>query len=148
MTKIGYLNPWLYAGSILTAISGGLASTYQLDTGSPHWIGFQVLQGAGVGFSIQMPLVACMVVLSVADVSVGTAILTFFQFLGGSLFLAIGENILTQQLLKELATRAPTLDARVIVLAGATAVRQVVDAENLTAVLEAYNAAIISVFVS
>lgn len=95
-----------------------------------------------------MPLVACMVVLSVADVSVGTAILTFFQFLGGSLFLAIGENILTQQLLKELATRAPTLDARVIVLAGATAVRQVVDAENLTAVLEAYNAAIISVFVS
>ncbi len=89
-----------------------------------------------------------MAVLPQNDISIGNGIVVFFQFLGGAIFLAIAENLFTSQLVKELAIYAPAVNAEVVVAAGAAAVSSVVSPENLAAVLEAYNTAIVTTFVS
>jgi hypothetical protein len=93
-------------------------------------------------------MVAVMAVLPQKDTSIGTAIVTFFLFLGGSIFLIIAENLFNSQLVKQLAVYAPNVDAQLVVAAGAAAVSSVISSDSLPAVLEAYNQAIISVFVS
>jgi hypothetical protein len=148
VTKLGYFNPWLFFGSAMTAIAGGLFSTFHLDTDSGKWIGYQIFLGAGAGTAIQMPTIAVMAVLPKADVSIGTAISTFSQFLGGAIFLAISQNIFVSRLVKELTIHVPEVDPHMIVRAGATAIRRVVADQSLEGVLEAYNTAITSVFVS
>lgn len=95
-----------------------------------------------------MPLVAVQAVLPLAEVATGTAIIVFFQFFGGSIFLAIGQNIFESHLLKALVANVPSENAEMIIMAGAEAVRRIVRPEHLQAVLSAYNKAITDNFVS
>lgn len=94
------------------------------------------------------PLVAIQVVLPLEKVAVGTAINTFFQFLGGSVFLVIGQNIFQSTLIRALVANVRGEDPRVILRAGAEAARHVVAPENVPGLLEAYNDAITKTFVS
>lgn len=89
-----------------------------------------------------------MSVLPQNDISTGTAIVVFFQFFGGALFLGIGETVFVSRLVREIIDKAPGVDPAAIVAAGAEGVRKVVSGANLIAVLEAYNSAITIVFVS
>lgn len=89
-----------------------------------------------------------MAVLPQNDIPIGTAIIVFFQFLGGSIFLAIAENLFSSQLVNALAIYAPQVDAQAVISAGAESVRKVVSPENLYAVLVAYNTAIAKTMVS
>jgi hypothetical protein len=70
------------------------------------------------------------------------------RFLGGAIFLAIGESIFVQQLVKDIASMAPGVDANAVIIAGAQGVRKVVSAVSLAAVITAYNSAVTTVFVS
>lgn len=81
-------------------------------------------------------------------VSTATSIVVFFQFLGGSAFLAIAQNIFATHLVSELKAEAPALDSGLIIKAGAAAVRKVVRPEDLQMVLRAYDIAITDTFVS
>lgn len=58
VTKLGYYTPFVYASAVLMSIGAGLLSTFTTETGSPKWIGYQVIYGAGVGLGLQQPLVA------------------------------------------------------------------------------------------
>ena len=90
-----------------------------------------------------------MSILPQNDIPIATSISVFFQFFGGSIFLAIGENILVSRLVSALHTYAPTLDAKTIVAAGAEGLRKVVAMEDPTALanaLHAYDIAITSTF--
>jgi hypothetical protein len=89
-----------------------------------------------------------MAVLPQNEISIGNATVVFFQFLGGSIFLAIAESVFTSQLIKELAICAPTVNAQSVVAAGAAAVASVVSPGNLPGVLEAYNKSIVTVYVA
>jgi hypothetical protein len=89
-----------------------------------------------------------MAVLSPSQLPTGTSIAVFFQFLGGSIFLAIGENILVSRLTDALALYAPDVNAAAVIGAGAAGLRGVVgtsgtDLENC---IEAYNVAITATF--
>jgi hypothetical protein len=70
------------------------------------------------------------------------ALLVFSQTFSGSLFLSIAQNIFTQSLVSGLKKYAPEVDPNVVVTAGATAIRQVVNSTEITGVLKAYNIAI------
>lgn len=52
--RLGYFTPFIFLAAILITISGGLLSTLKTDTGSPEWIGYQVIIGTGAGMIIQM----------------------------------------------------------------------------------------------
>lgn len=89
-----------------------------------------------------------MAVLPQEEISIGNGIVTFFQFLGGAIFLAISESLFTSKLLTALATHAPQVNVHVVVAAGAAAVNKVVGTNDLPGVLQAYNEAILVCFVS
>ncbi|KAK3080843.1 hypothetical protein LTS18_012581, partial [Coniosporium uncinatum] len=77
------------------------------------------------------------------DVPTGSAIIFFFQNLGGALFVSVGQNVFLGRLIPNL-TGVGNIDPHVIINTGATALRGVVDPANLDAVLHAYNAALMS----
>lgn len=49
VTQFGYYTPFMIISSLLMAVGAGLLSTFQPDTGSGKWIGYQVIFGAGMG---------------------------------------------------------------------------------------------------
>jgi hypothetical protein len=90
-----------------------------------------------------------MTLLPANDIPIGTSICMFFQFFGGAVFLAIGENIFVSRLVSSLHTYAPSLDAEMIVAAGAEGLRKTVASYDPTALdgaVHAYNVATASTF--
>lgn len=146
VTLIGYYTPFAILSSILMAIGCGLLTLWQLDTGSPAWIGYQIMVGLGVGFGFQQTMLAAQTCLPKADVPIGTAIVVFFQTLGGALFVSIANNIWSNRLLSGLAEVVPELDSNVVLEAGATSLKNVIEAELYPAVLQVYNDALVGTF--
>lgn len=68
---VGYYTPPMLASSVLMSIGAGLLSTFAVDTGSPRWIGFQVIFGVGVGLGMQQVMLAVQTVLPAKDVPTG-----------------------------------------------------------------------------
>ena len=70
----------------------------------------------------------------------------FAQGLGGAVFLAVSQSIFIQELVRRLPIALPAASAQVLVGIGATDLRAIVPAEQLPAVLGAYNGAITTTF--
>ncbi|KAI4619451.1 MFS sugar transporter [Alternaria ethzedia] len=146
VTALGYYTPFMLTSSILMAIGAGLLSTLEVNSGSPQWIGYQFIFGAGVGFGMQQTLVAVQTVLPADDIPIGTAIMMFTQTLGGALFISVGQNVFTNQLIKNLASIVPDLDASIVLRTGATELKNAIDPEYLGGVLTAYNLTLTQTF--
>jgi MFS family permease len=146
VTYLGYYTPFMLVSSVLMAIGAGLLSTLEVDSGSPKWIGYQFIFGAGVGFGMQQTLVAVQTVLPADDIPIGTAIMMFTQTLGGALFISVGQNVFTNQLIKNLASIVPDLDASLVLRTGATELKNAIDPEYLAGVLAAYNQTLTETF--
>jgi hypothetical protein len=54
VTKFGHYNPFLFFGTISVAITGGVISTWKINTGNSMINGIQVLGGLGAACVIQM----------------------------------------------------------------------------------------------
>lgn len=147
VTTFGYYTPFMLLASIITPVSYGLMTTFHPDTPHSKWIGYQVLAGFGIGFGVQQPLIAVQVVLDIADVPTGTALMVFMQVLGGALFVSVDENVFSNKLVHYIVEYAPVVDPAVVLGAGATGIKQVVDSANLPGVLLAYNDAITQTFI-
>jgi MFS family permease len=146
VTIVGYYAPFMIVGSVFTAIGYGLMTKFHPDTSKAIWIGYQIIAGAGVGFGMQQPMIAVQVVLDIADVPTGTAIIVFAQTLGGALFVSIGNNVFSNKLVQYLAEYAPNLDSALILRTGATSVQGVVDKADLPGLLLAYSDAVTQTF--
>lgn len=94
----------------------------------------------------QQPIIAIQNNVPAANLSVGMAVLIFTQTFAGSLFLAFSQTAFTSGLGQALHTFAPHVDVETLLLAGASAVREVVPQGSLYGVLLAYNQAINHVF--
>ncbi|KAF2876553.1 major facilitator superfamily domain-containing protein [Massariosphaeria phaeospora] len=146
VTVTGYYTPFMLLSSVLMAVGAGLLSTFEVDTNSPKWIGYQFIFGAGVGFGMQQTLIAVQTVLEADDVAIGTAVMMFTQTLGGALFISVGQNVFTNQLIKNLAIAVPELPAGLVLTVGATELKTRIPIESLTGVLSAYNLALRQTF--
>jgi heme A synthase len=67
------------------------------------------------------------------------AILVFCQLFGGALMLNFAQLAFSNSLLTALQKYAPTVDPATVIAAGATAMRQVIPADQLGGVLKAYD---------
>lgn len=139
----GYYTPFMYCSTILMAIGAGLLTTFEVNSGHAKWIGYQFVFGAGVGFGMQQTLIAAQTALPKADVPIGTALMMFSQTLGGALFVSVGQNVFTNQLVKNLTKRVPELGAAFILKIGATDLKSQVPSASLPGVLIAYNDALV-----
>ena len=139
--QTGYYTGTLIASSVIMSIGAGLLTTLQVDTAAARWIGFQILYGAGLGLGMQQASMAAQTCLARKDVMIGISLMFFFQGLGGSIFISVGESVFTHSLVSQLGTVAD-LDPAMIVNTGATDLRNVVPLQLLEALLVAYNAAL------
>ncbi|PYH67915.1 MDR family MFS transporter [Aspergillus vadensis CBS 113365] len=147
VSAMGYYPPTMILGCILVLISTALMTTFTPDTGTVKWAGYQVIMGAGIGMGAQQTVLAMQASLPAKDVPVGTALMIFYQTLGGALILIVAQNVFQHELVKRLTTRnIPGVDASSVAAAGATEVRDLVPAEYLGEALEAYNEAVVRTF--
>lgn len=78
--------------------------------------------------------------------SIGVAVLSLFNFLGASVFVAVGQALLQNKLVKELRPILPNVDPSTLANAGATTFRTRIPSSQLPAVLKAYNDSIRSIW--
>ncbi|KAL4959568.1 MDR family MFS transporter [Aspergillus stella-maris] len=143
--RIGYYVPSMLLSPVLFSVGGGLLSTLAPNSNHSHWIGYQVLFGFGVGCGFQTSNLAAQTVLPRKDVPIGMSLMFLCQQLGGAVFLAVDQNLLSTNLIHRLA-HVQGLDASSIANSGATNLRNVVPASELTTVVNAYNYAITRIF--
>jgi hypothetical protein len=146
VTWTGYYTPFMLLSAVLMSIGAGLLSTFEVDSNSPRWIGYQVIFGFGVGFGMQQTLVAVQTVLPAADIPIGTSLMMFSQTLGGALFISVGQNVFTNSLIKNLKTVVPDLDVNIVLTVGATELKNQIPQQYLAGVLSAYNLALTQVY--
>ncbi len=146
ISNIGYYTPFMIASSVLMAVGVGLLSTWQVDTGSAKWIGYQVIFGFGVGLGMQQSMIAAQTVLHLDDVPVGTSVLMFTQMFGGALFISVAQNIFTNRLVSGLAQVVPDINPQIVLRTGATSLKDAIDPRHLSGVLFVYNRAITNTF--
>ena len=142
ITWVGYYTPFLIVGTVLFSIGAGLITTYAINMPFGKWFGYQLLAGAGVGVGFQIPLIAVQTVLPLADVPVGSALVIFFQSLGGALFISVAQTVFQNGLIRGTHKFAPNLDPQLLLRAGATEIRTVLEKagrlDELPGALNAY----------
>lgn len=139
---IPYLTPFAIAGGIFGALGTGCMATFTPTTNTGVWVGLQILNGAGRGFVMQSPVQTVQLHISRADLPVGTAVVSFFQFFGGALLLALAQTLFGNLLRNALVRDAPGVDADAIVRNGATDLLKIVPVGQVENVKLAYNDAI------
>ena len=144
IARVGYYTPFMLFGVVLLSIGSGLITTLQVDTGEPRWIGYQVIYGFGMGMTFQAPNLAAQTVLPTHDVPIGTSLMLFSQLLSGAIFVSVGQNVLDNELLKNLAG-VSGFDASAILNSGATTITALPEPLK-SVVLVAYNSALRKVF--
>jgi hypothetical protein len=142
ISTVGYYVPIMLPCMIFFAIGSGLITTFSLTTSMAQWFGYQVLAGAGVGIGFQGGIIVVQTVLPLKDVPVGTACVSFFQQLGGALFIAVAQSLFTNGLVNGIKENAPGVDAQVFLHSGATEIRHILagigQEDALPAILQAY----------
>ncbi|KAG6985279.1 MFS-type efflux pump MFS1, partial [Physcia stellaris] len=146
VTKIGYYTPFMLASTLLTSVGAGLLTTFDLETSSGKWIGYQVICGFGIGLGLQLPLVAIQTVLDMTEIPTATALILFMQLFGAAVFVSVGESLLTNKLVEYISRTVPGVDAVAVASSGATNIQHAVPAEYLHGVLVVYNDGIVQVF--
>ncbi|KAK1981584.1 major facilitator superfamily transporter [Colletotrichum cereale] len=142
VTKTGYYQPFMLAGTVLLSIGSGLLSTLQATSGAGRWIPFQVIAGLGIGVSTQQAAVAVQSSLKEADVAIGVAVVLFFQCLGPTTAITVAQAVFASSLTSGIAAGLPGVDPEVIRGSGATQLRDLVPPEQFGALLQIYNGSI------
>ena len=139
--RLGYYLPFAVLSGALTTVGSGLLSTLHPSTAVRTWIGYEIIQGAGRGLGLQIPITAVQNNTPKAKVSIATALVVFSQSIGGSVFLSIDQVIFSSQIRHFLKKLAPDVDRAKVIAAGATNLGSVVTGGQLKAVLKAYSMA-------
>ncbi|KAL4908564.1 hypothetical protein BDW74DRAFT_188500 [Aspergillus multicolor] len=144
--RLGYYLPFAILGGALSAVGAGLLSRLSPSTSTVAWAAYQIIMGLGRGPSTQPSLVAVQNSVAPDDLSTAMAILTFSQTFGGSVFLSIASVIFSEGLKDQIPRFAPNVDADVVISAGATGFRDIVEGGDLRGILQAYSKAVDWVF--
>lgn len=147
ITAIGYYTPFMWFSSAVFCIGAGMLYTLKVNSGAGKWLGYQILAGTGAGAGVQIPFIAVQVVLSDKDMPTGNAVVFFFNSLGGAIAISIAQNIFVNSLSRDIPKLAPGVDPKIVIGAGATHIRDVVPAQWLPGVLQAYTNAVTSAFI-
>ncbi|CAN8097747.1 unnamed protein product [Discula destructiva] len=128
----------MMTGAVLAVIAAGLIYTFDIGTPSSKWIGYQVLGGLGWGIAFQVPIITGQATAPLEDLAEVTAIILFFQTVGGAFLVSASQSAFVNILIKTLPFSAPTVDPFVLVATGATEIRNVFTPEQVPGILVAY----------
>ena len=131
---------------VLCSVGAGLLSALSPTSAHNAWIGYQVLYGLGIGCGFQTSTLPAQNVLPRTDVPLGMALTFFMQQLGGSVFLAVSQNIFASNLVDNLSGIAG-LDTGAIINTGVTDLRSIVPLDQHKTVIRAYSYALTRIFI-
>ncbi|KAF4831657.1 Efflux pump roqT [Colletotrichum tropicale] len=146
VTKTGYYQPFMLAGTVLIAAGAGLLSTLRARSGASQWISFQVIAGLGIGASTQQAAVAVQSTLNEGDIAIGVAVVLFFQCFGPTTAITIAQAVFSSDLASGLSIKLPGVNFGEVQTAGATQLASLVSSEKFDTLLEVYNHAITRTF--
>jgi len=142
ITALGYYVPVMLFCMVLFSIGAGLITTFDTHTPFAQWFGYQIICGAGIGVGFQGGIVVVQTVLPLVDVPVATACVSFFQTLGGALFIAVAQTLFQNGLLSGIEKYSPSLPSQLFLKSGATQIREILrelgQEDQLENVLRAY----------
>ncbi|KNB18484.1 hypothetical protein FOXG_15900 [Fusarium oxysporum f. sp. lycopersici 4287] len=138
ITNTGIYAPILVGSAAIATVAAGLIYTLDVGTGSGKWIGYQVLAGVAWGAGIQVPMIATQGTSKELDLAPKTAILLFFQTVGGAFLIAAAQTSFLHTMLKEMREMAPQVSQSQLVQTGATEIRQVFDENVIPFVIRTY----------
>ncbi|KAF4911231.1 Efflux pump apf11 [Colletotrichum fructicola] len=141
---VGYLPPFMIAGTIFASIGAGMLYTFQPDIESAKWIGYQILFGLGTGAGVQQSIVGVQVALDPSDVPYGTSAIILVNTVGGSIFISVAQNIFITRI-ERLTQLIPSVD-RDTLLNRFGFLRESLTPEQLTIALREYNSGIKNIF--
>jgi MFS family permease len=139
--------PFLMCAPFFLAIGSGLLFTLDTDTSGAKVIGFQILAGIGTGMGAQNSIIAMQVEFRNAPklLAQATSMVTFGQFLGGTIGLGVAEPVFSSILAKTLVQYAPDAPAE-IVKESPTAIYTALAANQIPGVVKSYTSALKIVF--
>jgi hypothetical protein len=164
--RLHYVPPWAIGGSLLTVIGSGLLTTFDVHTSKGKWIGYQILAGLGRGAALNMvssptflplaepvtdffkPIISVQEEMSGNAIAVATGAIALFQYIAGSIAITIAQTIFQNLLGPALSRHTVGIDVQMILDSGATGFRAITPPDQLVNVLDAYNEALVKVFVS
>jgi len=135
ISKTGLATPILVGGAAVATIGAGLLYTLDIGTPSPKWIGYQILAGIAWGFAFQVPIIVGQSNATPQDMSSVTAIILFFQTVGGAVIISAAQSSFINTLLNNIPEG---VDRLLVIGTGATAIRQVFPEDLIPGILEAY----------
>ncbi|KAL6716012.1 hypothetical protein ACLMJK_006974 [Lecanora helva] len=137
--KIGYFQPFLLLGSLLATLGAGLIYTLDIGSSSGHYIGYQILFGAGLGIAIQIPVIAAQALSDISDIALVTASILFFQLASGAFSVSAAQSIFNNELIRKLETMEGIgVDVGRVFRAGSTGIEGNFGAEQVRGILVSY----------
>ncbi|KAK0530413.1 hypothetical protein OC835_004023 [Tilletia horrida] len=141
VNKYGLYIPYLFAGSFLLSVGSGLLYLLRPDSPQALWVGLQFFAGIGPGMAWMLPFIAASSVLSVEDIELGSAVVIFWQSIGGTLFVSVTQSLF-QNKFSQLLHDLPNVDADRILSHGLSAFLYFTSPAELPAVVNAVNTAL------
>ncbi|KAH7230224.1 major facilitator superfamily transporter [Fusarium redolens] len=146
ISMTGIAAPIIPVGAAIATVAAGLLYTLDIGSSSSKWIGYQVLGGVGWGLSLQIPIIIGQATSSPETLSSVTAIILFFQTIGGAFFVSAGQSAFVNIMLNVLPTDAPGVNPLQLLATGATEVRATFPTDQLNGILSAYMSGIKGAF--
>ncbi|KAL8654040.1 MAG: hypothetical protein Q9226_003585 [Calogaya cf. arnoldii] len=138
ISTFGHYVPLMILSSILGTVGAGLCYTLGVGSPSSQWIGYQALAGIGIGLGFQIPIIVAQASVDPEDISSASALILFFQTIGGAFSVAAGQSAFENRLISSLPTNAPGVSVTQTVQTGATDLRQVFSGADLTGIVASY----------
>ncbi|XXH00679.1 hypothetical protein Hte_007029 [Hypoxylon texense] len=161
MSITGITAPYLLVAGVLATVGCGLLYTLAIGTSTGQWIGYQILAGVGFGLGFQLvessgghlkqaanlqdaqiPIVIAQAKSDPSDLASVTAMLIFFQVIGGAILISAAQSAFANTLIQRVVQTAPGVDPTRLVATGATMIRQVFPPDEIPGILLAYMSAL------
>ncbi|KJR85115.1 efflux pump antibiotic resistance protein [Sporothrix schenckii 1099-18] len=146
VTQTGRAQQVMLTGAALATVGIGLIYSWDQTTSTARWVGYQLFTGAAMAFAIMHGLSIAQAYVAADDIPAVTANLLVFQTVGGAFSTSIGQAAFVNRLLAVLPSTAPRVDPRLVIVTGASELRNVFAADVLPGVLDAYMAALKAAF--
>ncbi|KAI4245425.1 MAG: hypothetical protein L6R40_002485 [Gallowayella cf. fulva] len=136
--SIHHYVPFMVLGGTISTVATGMFLTLNEHSGHSVWIGYQALAGIGLGLCFTVPIIVVQAAVDYEDVSTATAVILFFQSLGGALIVSAGQSLFQNFLLATLRITNPDLDPAVMLNVGAADIQKAFPAAELVGINRAY----------
>ena len=147
VAKWGVYLPFMWIGTALFTIAGGLLCTLTVSTTTASIIGFQLLAGVGFGFSLQLCATAMRASVGEKDIPIASALSVFAPCFGGALAASVSQSVFRTTLKSYLLQSVLKAQTEAILGSGATGGTMLVPSSQISIVLVAYNYAVTRTFI-